>query len=233
MQLELAFDDRTERLAEIHTRLLQHFASPGPFLYLDPLSQLVLGLIGGRTHGEVTKAAFVALFDRFGCWKRLRDASIPEIHEMLAGVTFADAKARHLKEMLEAITDERGELALVDLAQLPVSDALAWLERLPGVGRKVAAATLNLSTLRRRVLVIDTHHLRVMQRLGLVAERCSFAKAHDRITPVLPSHWTAADLDDHHHLMKSLGQTICRHDATGCDRCPLQRLCPTASAGLL
>jgi adenine-specific DNA glycosylase len=112
-----------------------------------------------------------------------------------------------------------------------VDQALIWLERLPGVGRKVAAATLNFSTLRRAALVIDTHHLRVLRRLGLIDRRAGTVEAYDRLVPLLPGGWTAADLDEHHQLMKALGQTNCRHAFPICRRCPLRDLCPTAAAG--
>jgi endonuclease III len=44
--------------------------------------------------------------------------------------------------------------------------AMQWLRGLPGVGSKVAATVLNLSTLRMRALPVDTHLLRVGERLG-------------------------------------------------------------------
>ena len=111
-----------------------------------------------------------------------------------------------------------------------VEDALAWLERLPGVGRKVAAATLDFSTLRKRALVIDTHHLRVLRRLGFLSGRCTLRRAYDRIMPLVPTDWPPAMLDEHHQLMKCLGQEICRHGMPICRRCPLENLCPMALA---
>lgn len=230
MQLLLDLDDRTGRLVEIHRRLRQTFGPPGPFLRLDPVSQLILSLIGGRTRSGISKSAFEALRMRFNCWKSLRDAPADEIEDIIRSVTFAEVKAPRLKAALAAITKGQGGLTLDSLAELSVTDALAWLERLPGVGRKVAAAALNFSTLRMRALVIDTHHLRVLQRLMLVDTRASLAHAYDRIVPLLPPDWSAADLDDHHQLMKRLGQTHCRHSRPLCHRCPLQESCPTASA---
>lgn len=228
MQLLLLPDVRAARLAEIHARLRRRFGPQGPFLLLDPVSQLVMGLIGGRTTGEASKAAFKKLRRRFGCWEAVRDAPVAEVHAAIAEVTFAELKAPRLKAALEAVTSTRGRLALDNLESLGVEDALAWLERLPGVGRKTAAATLNFSSLRRAALVIDTHHLRILRRLGLVDRHADYREAYDRIMPLLPPSWTAADLDQHHQLMKALGQTFCPHGMPLCPRCPLQDLCPTA-----
>lgn len=232
MQLLLKLDDRTQTLAEIHRRLQRRFGSLGPFLQLDPVSQLVMGIIGGRTHGDVSKSAFEGLLVRFGGWAAVRDAPVAEVHEVIRGVTFADVKAPRLKAALTTITRSQGELTLDSLHSASVGDALVWLERLPGVGRKVAAATLNFSNLRKAALVIDTHHLRVLRRLKFVGGRSNLVQAYDRIMPLLPSDWLADDLDEHHQLMKVLGQTICQHSIPICRSCPLYDLCPTAPVDL-
>jgi endonuclease-3 len=229
MQLMLALDDRPHKLADIHRRLWRRFGPPGPFHRLDPVSQLVMGIIGGKTRGEVSIAAFEALLARFGRWQAVRDVSAAEIEAAIAAVTYAERKAPRLKLALQKVTAPDGRPTLDGLDTLTVTDALAWLERLPGVGRKTAAATLNFSTLRKPTLVIDSHHRRVLQRLGLLARRCSFANAHDCIMPLLPPGWTADDMDDHHQLMKTLGQRICTHGKPTCHRCPLRDLCPTAN----
>lgn len=229
MQLVLTLDDRTRTLAEMHRRLRAGFGQPGPWYHLDPVSQLVMGLLGGRTHGEVSKAAFEALLMHFGDWQAVHDAPVVEIQAIVGAVTYAELKAPRLKAALQAIIASRGRLALDLLHDLPVEQALAWLEHLPGVGRKTAAQTSNFSTLRKAALVIDTHHLRVLRRLGPVGRRADLAQACDRLTPLLPASWTAADMDDHHQLVKSLGQTTCRHAYPACRRCPLRDLCPTAA----
>lgn len=230
MQLVLPLDRRTQTLVDVHRRMQRHLGRPSPFLRLDPVSQLVMSLIGGRTRGEVSAAAFQALLMRFDGWEAVRDATVGEIEETIAGVTFADVKAKHLKAALEVITTAHGRLTLDKLKDLTVEDALVWLERLPGVGRKVAAATLNFSTLCMTALVIDTHHLRVLHRLGLIRRRSSSTQAYEHIMPLLPRDWSAVDFSEHHHLMKRLGQTVCCHGTPHCVRCPLSGLCPTASA---
>ncbi len=228
MQLLLEIDDRTAKLAEIHRRLQEALGPLGPFLCLDPVSQLVMGLIGGKTRGEVSKAAFEKLQKHFGSWEAVRDAEVTEIHKVICRVTFADVKAIRLKQTLKIITQTNGCLSLERLEELTVEEALAWLERLPGVGRKVAAATLNFSTFRKAALVIDTHHLRVLRRLRFVGEQYTLTQAYDCIMPLLPADWSAGDLDDHHELVKLLGQTVCRYDAPDCGLCALEDLCPSA-----
>ncbi len=227
MQLQLALDDRPALLAEVHRRLLRRFGPQGPYLRLDPVSQLVLGLLGGRTSGDVSQAAFEGLLLGFASWAAVRDAPLAKIRPIVAAVTFAEAKAPRLKRALAAITAHDGWPRLDHLECRTVMESLLCLEQLPGVGRKVAAATLNFSTLAKAALVIDTHHLRVLCRLGFVGWRADLRQTYDTVMPLLPSSWDAAAIGQHHHLFKRLGQDLCRHAAPLCDRCPLIELCPT------
>ena len=232
MQLALPITDDQPLFIEIDRRLRAQFGVPGPWFRPNPLSQLVQGMVGGRTQDAVTLEAFKALCQRFHPWERLRDAPVVDVHETIRAVTFAQAKAPYLKAALQMITAKRGTLTLDFLADWPIDDALLWLERLPGVGRKTAALTLNFSTLRMRTLVIDTHHLRVLRRLGLIGARADTRQAYDCAMSSLPMDWSAEELDIHHQLIKRLGQTICRAKNPDCPNCPLSDLCPAAATYL-
>lgn len=229
MQLLFAFDDGAATFADIHSRLLAHFGRQGPWHHLDPVSQLVLGILGGRTRGCVSLSVLEALIQRFESWEAVRDASYPEVRALIARVTFPENKARYLLDALRQLTVARGWLELEFLANWPVNFALTWLERLPGVGRKVSAATLNFSSLQMRALVIDTHHLRVMKRLGLLRQQAGFEEAYRQMMPRLPGYWTSADVDEHHQLVKLLGQTTCHHDVPACADCPISGFCMTTT----
>jgi endonuclease-3 len=104
---------------------------------------------------------------------------------------------------------------------------LKWVRKLPGVGPKVAATILNFSTLRKRVLAVDTHLLRIGKRLGLLPRRADFEIGYKSFMRRVPDTWDADDLYEFHWQMKYHGQTICPHAAPACPRCPLRDLCPS------
>jgi endonuclease-3 len=216
-------------LARLHRRLLAAYGRPGPWVQFDPVSQLVLALIGTRTLTTTSKSVFLALKRRYGSWAELSSRPPAELRRLLAPLTYADVKAERLPEALRAIARATGVLDLDFLGDWPEEAALLWLERLPGVGRKVSAATLNFSTLRRRVLVVDLHHLRLVQRLGLVPPGATLTQAYQRLMRSLPDGWTAADLDDHHTVIMRHGRTVCRATAPRCAACVLADSCPTAA----
>ncbi len=157
----------------------------------------------------------------------LAGADAAAIEHAIAGVTHANAKAGYIVVAPALIAAERPDLDLAFLADMPLADALAWLERLPGVARKVSASMLNASTLRRPVFIVDTHVLRALTRLGFARPQADYRAASKAVTAAMPG-WSGDDFLAFHILMKTLGQTICRWDVPDCPRCPLARICPTA-----
>lgn len=216
----------------IHRRLLTAFGVPVPAKRLDPVSQLVLALLNVRTSDEVARTAFEALLSEFDSWDRLQYAAPDAVEPVIRAVAFADKKAVTLPAALRSITARRGHLTLDFLDELPTDAARAWLQDIPSVGPKVSASVLNLSTLERRTLVVDTHHHRVAKRLRLAPRWGNSEKMSALLGGQMPSIWTAEDISDHHGLMKQLGQTYCTRTAPSCDACPLLTLCPTGQQRL-
>jgi endonuclease-3 len=213
-----------ERLAEIHRLLLEHFGRPKAREPWDPLSQFIYSLLSSRTKTETTYAVVARLRERFGGWEDLRDRSLAEIEKAIEDITFPEQKAVQLKASLEEITRRYGTLTLDFLAQYRTDKIRAWLEQFPGVGPKTSAAVVNFSTLRRRALCLDSHHLRVVQRLGLTP-RADAHTTEERLMRLVPESWPAEKMDDDHQLVKKLGQTICTFADPKCRQCPLVAVC--------
>ena len=139
-----------------------------PALRGSPVGQIVKSLISARTRDAVSIAAYRRLGTCYGSAAALARAGPKAVERLIGDVTFAAAKAGQLVAALRAIDASDGGFALGHLATRPLPEALTWLERLPGVARKVSASTLNASTLGRPVMIVDTHVLRVLGRLGVV-----------------------------------------------------------------
>lgn len=216
---------------DVHDRLCAAYACPiRYFSAKDPLSELVSALLSHRTKNRDSKRAYDRLREAFGTWAAVRDAPEAAVREAVAAATWPEQKAPRIQAMLRFITEERGELDLRFLAELPVEDARAWLERMPGVGPKTSAAVLSFSDLRRPALAVDSHHHRVAQRLGLVPEGMGPGPAHDRLAALIPPDWDAQAVYDHHEVFMLHGQRCCFWRDPACARCPLLDLCPTGQA---
>jgi endonuclease-3 len=217
-------------LAELHRRLLEHFGKPAVRDAWDPLKQFIYSLLSSRTKTEVTHEVVRDLWERFGSWEAVRDASIPEIEETIRAITFPGQKAVQLKQALEQITQRYGRLSLDFLHGYQTEKIRSWLEQFDGVGTKTSAAVVNFSTLRRRAICVDSHHLRVTQRLGIVAKRADARETERRLMEMAPTEWTPEMLDEHHTLIKTHGQRLCTFSHPRCGACPLRDICATGQA---
>jgi endonuclease-3 len=219
------------RLPEIHDTLLGHYGRPEPRQPWDPLTQLIYSVLASRTQTTESLHVMRALQTRYATSEDLRDAPLDEIERALAGITFADVKGRRLKAILMGITARYGSLTLDFLAKYRTDKIRAWLEQFPGIGPRTSGAVVNFSTLRRRALCIDSHHLRVAQRLCLVP-RADAATTEERLMRLVPETWDAAMLDEHHSLVKLHAQTLCTFAEPKCEGCPLLKICPTGERNL-
>jgi endonuclease-3 len=211
----------------MHDVLTAVFGRLQSFERQDPISQLIKSLISSHTPDEVSEAVYRRLASRYPDWSELAAAPSNEIEAAIADVTQAQAKARQLSRALRRIAASHPDFRLDFLGHLPVEQAVRWLERLPGVGRKVAAETLNFSTLNRPAFVIDTHVLRVLRRLGFVGPKADIRRAYYAVMAAA-EYWSAKELAELHVAMKRLGQTVCRAGEPRCERCPISEHCKTA-----
>jgi len=232
MQLDLGPDSRTETLERLQTVLIERFGRivRPPEKRRKPVWVLVHGVIGAQTKTAASNASTDALIAEYGSWEAVAEADEAELEARLHRQTFPRVAAQRLKQCLGAIIAERGKVDLRHLSNLPTDEAMAWLEMLPGVARKNSAGVMNASTLERRAMVIDGHHRRIMQRMGLVPPKADTARTYDAIMPIVPDGWTAADMDEHHLLLKKLGQTHCRPRKAQCRDCPAREICETGLA---
>ena len=229
MQLPLGPDPRTEQLERIHAALIAEFGriERPDTKRRDPVWTLVQGVIGARTKTAVSNAATDALLEQFGSWESVAEAPLDQLTAILSNQTFPEQSARRLKDCLMQIVEERGQIDLRHLSNLETADIMGWLETLPGIARKISAGIANTSVFERRAVVLDTHHRRVMQRMGLVPPKADTTRAYDALMPVMPEEGTANDIDEHHLLVKRLGQTSCRPTNPICGQCPVLDQCKT------
>ncbi|MEM6476653.1 MAG: endonuclease III [Pseudomonadota bacterium] len=229
MQLDLGSDPRTDTLRAMQCALIGRFGRivRPPEKRRAPVWVLVHGVIGAQTKTAASNASSDALLAEFGSWEAVAAAPVGDLEARLQRQTFPSVAAQRLKACLNAIIDERGSVDLRHLSNLETADAMAWLETLPGVARKNSAGVMNASTFKRRAMVIDGHHRRIMQRAGIVPAKADTARTYDALMPIVPGEWSAADMDEHHLLLKKLGQTHCRPRKADCNLCPVRANCQT------
>jgi len=204
----------TQRLTDLYGEL--------PFSEKDPMSQLVDIILSHRTRDEQTAAAWENLVKRFGSWEAVRDAPTEQVQEAIANVNWPEIKAPRLQKIMREITEERGNLDLNFLCDLPLEEAATWLNRFDGVGPKTTACVL-LFSCRLPILPVDVHVHRTSMRIGLIGKKVTPDAAHDLLQALLPQD--ARVIYNFHKGLLRLGQRDCVFDTPRCNKCVLTDLC--------
>jgi len=223
MQTNLFFGQSAD-LRSIRDRLRLAFGRDRSGVRVSAINQFIRSFISSRTMDWQSDRAFTRLLNRYSGPEALAEAPVAEIEAALEGVQFADKKARELKDALLHIRARASSLDLEFLAGLDVETALVWLEQIRVVGRKIAAATLNFSALRKRTFVVDTHIIRIMRRFGFVKPNAETEDVYDAVMAAARD-MSADDLYEFHWHLKRLGQHTCRALKANCSACPLSETC--------
>jgi endonuclease III len=204
----------TRRLTELYGEL--------PFSNKDPMSQLVDILLSHRTRDEQTAAAYDNLLRIFGSWEAVRDAPTGEVQAAIANVNWPELKAPRIQTVMREITEERGNLDLNFLRELPVDQAATWLNRFDGVGPKTTACVL-LFSCQLALLPVDVHVHRTSIRLGLIGKKVSADAAHTLLQGLLPQD--ARSIYNFHKALLRHGQQVCVFERPRCKQCVLTDIC--------
>jgi endonuclease III len=226
--MQESFDFATGDLAYIRKTLTRTFGKLAKFERRDPIWRMVRSLIGSQTYDIIAEPAFERMKQRWPHPQLLAATTPAAVLAVIHDVNHAEDKAENLIETLRRIGRERPDYDLSFLRAWSVRDALSWLERLPGVGPKVAAATLNASTLRMRVFIVDSHVHRILLRFGFIGAHASAEQGRDAVTAAAGA-FGGDDLLELFAQMKRLGQTLCRPFKAHCEHCPLAPRCQKKS----
>ena len=98
---------------------------------------------------------------------------------------------------------------------------------LPGVGRKTANVVLGNAFHKDEGIVVDTHVIRLSQRLGVTKQKDPVKIELDLIKLVPREHWT-----DWSHWLIWHGRRRCYARKPDCSNCEVFHLCPSGKVFL-
>jgi endonuclease-3 len=179
--------------------------------FTTPLDLLVATILSAQCTDERVNAVTAELFKKYRTAADWAGVPLPVLEHEIHSTGFFRAKARSLSGMARGLVERHaGE----------VPRTLDELVTLPGVGRKTANVVLG-NAFGIPALAVDTHVLRVSQRLGL-ARGEDPEKIHDQLCELLPRpSWTKAS-----HLLILHGRRVCFARKPACPTCPVLGLCP-------
>jgi len=208
------------RIVTLCRRLAKSYGPVGLGERGPVLDELVGTILSQNTSDTNSHAAFEELTRRFPNWDAVRRAPVRRIAASIRRGGLAGQKAPRIKAILRAIYEERRELSLEFLRDVPPAEAMEYLTAFDGIGPKTAACVL-LFACRKPVLPVDTHVHRVSRRLGLIGPNVDAARAHDELPRLVAPRLV---LEFHVGLIRH-GRRICRARKPSCEECPLLDLC--------
>ncbi|MBF8963495.1 endonuclease III [Pontibacter sp. FD36] len=211
-----------EKIVITHELLNQEYKR----LELDPrrshMHELISTMLSHRTNHADEQKAYYTMLERFGDWEGVLNAPEDELADAVSTTRYPLQKAPQIQQTLRMIKEDRGEINIDFLEDLPIDEAMAWLTRLPGVGPKTATLLL-LFNFKKPVLPVDTHVFRVSQRVGLIGAKVTANKAHDILLEMLPKD--ANELFNFHKHLFWHGQKVCTWSYPKCEKCVLNGIC--------
>ncbi len=209
-----------KRALKIHEKLMEAYGDPAWRNPLPAIDELVSTILSQNTNDINRDRAFNYLRGKFPTWEAVRDAQTNDVIDAIRPAGLANQKGPRIQQVLRAITEERGNLDLTFLKDMPLEEARAWLTKFNGVGPKTAAIVL-LFSLARPAFPVDTHIYRVTGRIGLRPEKMTVEQAHKHLENLFPPETYYAA---HLNLIR-LGREVCHPRKPDCPKCPVRSLC--------
>lgn len=200
--------------AELMRRLAVAIPEPKCELdHQDAWTLLIATILSAQSTDRTVNTVTPSLFARWPTPVALAAAPRAEVEEVVHRTGFFRNKAKAIQGASLVLAEQHG-------SQVPA--VLDQLLALPGVARKTANLVLGIAFRIPSGIVVDTHVMRVSQRLGLSA-----AKVADKVEQDLCAQLPQEQWIDGGHRLLLLGRYVCLAKAPQCVDCPVFELCPS------
>ena len=189
-------------------------ANPQPLSelhYRNPFELLVAVVLSAQATDAGVNKATPALFDAAPTPQAMAALGDERVEHYIRTIGLYRTKAHNVVELSRMLVERHGG---------EVPDTREALEALPGVGRKTANVVLNVA-FGQPTLAVDTHVLRVANRLGL-AQGDNPLRVEQQLMKRVPPAYA----HDAHHWLILHGRHVCKARRPECWRCALADLCP-------
>ena len=155
-----------------------------------------------------------ALFERFPTVQSIAEADVAEVEEYIRSCGFYHSKAKDIVACAKVLTEKYGG---------KVPGTMEELTALSGVGRKTANLVLGDVFHVPGSTVVDTHCIRLSNRMGLVDGLKEPEKIEMALRKILPPEKSS----DFCHRIVLHGRAVCRAQKPDCENCCVKHVCQT------
>ncbi len=178
--------------------------------YSNPLELIVSAILSAQCTDERVNKVTEHLFKRYTTVKDYADADEAELEEEIKPTGSYRNKAKSVKNVAHEIEKRFA-------GHIP--EDIETMTTIKGIGRKTANMVLGLA-FGKPSMIVETHVIRVSQRLGLTKEEEAEKVEEDLRELVQENQWTDFSL-----LMILHGRYICKARKPDCPKCLLKQDC--------
>lgn len=150
---------KEDKVKEVYTRLKKIYPHPRTALeFTNAFELLIATILSAQCTDKLVNTVTPELFKKYPDPTSMAKASVEDIDSLIKKVTFHGNKAKNIKAASELIVKEHNG---------KVPDNMEALDALPGVARKTANVVLGDAFHKSEGIVVDTHVIRAVGRLGL------------------------------------------------------------------
>lgn len=202
-----------ERALKILNLLKKKYPGAGIELdYSNPLEILVATILSAQCTDKRVNIVTKGLFKKYKTIKDYTNANLKVFENDIRSTGFYRNKAKNIINAAKKIIKDFGG---------KVPDTMQGLVTLPGVARKTANIVLTSGFGKVEGIAVDTHVLRLVQRLGLSKTDDPVKIEQDLMRFVPKKDWSIVNF-----LMVSHGRAICNAKKPLHDKCILAKFCP-------
>ncbi|PIQ83190.1 MAG: endonuclease III [Candidatus Omnitrophica bacterium CG11_big_fil_rev_8_21_14_0_20_63_9] len=183
----------------------------------NPLELLVATILSAQCTDVLVNKVTPELFKKYRTARDYARSDLAELERDVARVNFYRNKAKSIKAACQLIEERFGG---------KVPNRMDDLVQLPGVARKTANVVLGNAFDVQEGIVVDTHVMRLSQRMGLSRQTDRDKIEQDLMALIPRAQWTRFG-----HQMITHGRKVCAAKKPACAQCPLtSALCPSRQA---
>lgn len=180
--------------------------------FANPLELLIATILSAQCTDKRVNLVTKELFKKYRSAQDFAEAPLTDIEAAVKTTGFFHNKAKNLKDCCTALIRQFGG---------EVPRTMEELHSLAGVGRKTANVVLGNAFGINVGVVVDTHVIRLANRLGLTRQTDA-VKIEQELMKLAPQNeWTLFS-----HWLIWHGRRRCDARRPDCANCELQRLCP-------
>ncbi len=212
--LSTKLDERSRLLKIIELLEKEHPDAKIALNYTNPLELLVATILSAQCTDKRVNTVTKSLFKKHKEARDYANANLEELQEDIRPTGFYRNKAKNLKKCCRILVEKYN-------SQVPKT--MEEMLDLPGVARKTANIVLSNAYGVIEGIAVDTHVRRVAERLGLTEQKDP-NKIEKDLTKIVPkTHWMRIT-----DLLIFHGRRICMARKPKCEKCVLNKLCPSA-----